>query len=35
MTDWETRFEAVVRRKTREALAAELPPLQTTEAGES
>jgi riboflavin biosynthesis pyrimidine reductase len=33
MTDWETRFEDVVRRKTRDALAAKLPPLQTTEAG--
>jgi riboflavin biosynthesis pyrimidine reductase len=33
MTDWETRFEDVVRRKTRDALAAKLPPLQTMEAG--
>lgn len=33
MTDWETRFEELVRRKTREAMAAELPPLQTVEIG--
>jgi riboflavin biosynthesis pyrimidine reductase len=33
MATWETRFEDVVRRKTREALAAELPPLQTMETG--
>jgi len=35
MTDWETRFEDVVRRKTREAVAAKLPPLQTMEAVET
>jgi riboflavin biosynthesis pyrimidine reductase len=33
MTDWETRFAEVVRRKTRDATAAMLPPLQTVEAG--
>lgn len=33
MTDWQQRFEEVVRRKTREAMAAELPPLQTVEVG--
>ena len=33
MTDWETRFADLVRRKTREATAAMLPPLQTVEDG--
>ena len=33
MTDWETRFAEVVRRKTREATTATLPALQTLEAG--
>jgi riboflavin biosynthesis pyrimidine reductase len=33
MTNWETRFADVVRRKTREAVATELPPLQTLETG--
>ena len=31
--DWRSRFEEVVRRKTREAVAAELPPLQTMKIG--
>jgi riboflavin biosynthesis pyrimidine reductase len=29
--DWQSRFEIVVRRKTREAAALELPPLRTIE----
>ena len=33
MTDWERRFAEAVRRKTREATAAMLPPLQTVEPG--
>ena len=33
MTDWETRFAEVVRRRTREATAAVLPPLKTVEGG--
>jgi riboflavin biosynthesis pyrimidine reductase len=33
MVDWQQRFEEVVRRKTREAMAAELPPLETVEVG--
>jgi riboflavin biosynthesis pyrimidine reductase len=33
MTDWETRFADLVRRKTREATAAMLPALQTVEGG--
>ena len=33
MTDWETRFAEAVRRKTREATAAMLPPLKTVEGG--
>jgi riboflavin biosynthesis pyrimidine reductase len=33
MTDWQSRFDEVVRRKTRAAAAAELPPLQTVERG--
>ena len=33
MTDWETRFADLVRRKTREAAAAMLPALQTVEGG--
>jgi riboflavin biosynthesis pyrimidine reductase len=32
-TDWTARFEDVVRRKTREATAAKLPPLKTVELG--
>ena len=31
--DWPARFADVVRRKTRDALAATLPPLRTMEAG--
>ena len=31
--DWQGRFEELVRRKTREAMTAELPPLRTVEAG--
>lgn len=31
--DWQSRFEAVVRRRTREALAAELLPFETVEIG--
>ena len=33
MTDWETRFADLARRKTREATAATLPALQTVEGG--
>ena len=33
LVEWQERFEAVVRRKTREAAAANLPPLETTEIG--
>ncbi|HEY3042964.1 MAG TPA: dihydrofolate reductase family protein [Vicinamibacterales bacterium] len=33
MTDWQQRFEQVVRRKTHEALAADLPPFETVEIG--
>jgi len=33
MTDWETRFADLARRKTREATAAMLPALQTVEGG--
>ena len=32
-TAWESRFEEVALRKTRAALAAELPPLQTVDVG--
>src|SRR5439155_10935433 len=32
-TDWETRFADIVRRKTRDATAAMLPPLQTVGGG--
>jgi len=32
-TDWDARFEDAVRTKTREAVAAELFPLRTTEVG--
>src|ERR1700704_907653 len=31
--DWQERFDEVVRRKTRDATAATLPPLQTLEGG--
>jgi riboflavin biosynthesis pyrimidine reductase len=33
MTDWETRFAELVRRKTRKATSAMLPALQTVESG--
>ena len=33
MADFRARFAEVVRRKTREATAAQLPPLETVEAG--
>jgi riboflavin biosynthesis pyrimidine reductase len=32
-TVWESRFEEVMRRKTRAAMAAELPPLETVKLG--
>lgn len=33
MIDWPARFAEVVRRRTREALAAELPPFAKVEIG--
>lgn len=33
MIDWPARFAEVVRRRTREALAAELPPFEKVEIG--